>query len=211
MVERPIVVKLGGSLLSLPHLGKGLRCWLDSLQAQVILVVGGGDIVDVIRKADRLHRLGEETSHWLAVRGMSLQSHLVAALLPQSQVVRSLDACCSAWAERLTPILDPLSFLQEDEKQEGHLPHLWTVTSDSIAARVAIRANTRKLVLLKSCPMPAGSWVELAASGIVDAWFPQLVPLLAEIEVVDFPSRLATVDFGPTCQQVAGQRQHPPA
>src|SRR5262249_50260144 len=59
-----------------------------------------------------------------------------------------------------------------DEEQAGHLPHCWEVTSDSLAARVAVVAQARQLVLLKSGSIPeAMSWVEAGRGGYGDAYF----------------------------------------
>ena len=63
-------MKVGGSLYDLPDLGPRLRRWLDAhAPREVIVAPGGGPFADVVRDLDRAHRLGEETSHWLAVCG----------------------------------------------------------------------------------------------------------------------------------------------
>ena len=49
----------------------------------------------------------------------------------------------------------------------------WDVTSDSLAAWLALRLGARGVVLVKSCPVPAQATpAELAAAGIVDRAFP---------------------------------------
>jgi hypothetical protein len=61
------------------------------------------------------------------------------------------------------------------------------VTSDSIAARVAVVAGAHELVLLKSCPsIPDRPWESLADEGIVDAWFPNVARGLPQICVINF-------------------------
>src|SRR5262245_8668077 len=66
-----IVVKVGGSLFDHQRLGPGLREYLDALApAEVLLVPGGGAVVDAVRELDRVHGLGEEASHWLALRAL---------------------------------------------------------------------------------------------------------------------------------------------
>jgi hypothetical protein len=88
--------------------------------------------------------------------------------------------------------LDPFAFALEDESRPGALPHSWSVTTDSIAARVAVVYRAERLVLLKSVDVPAGtSWPEAAASGWVDAHFPQIAPTLdCPVEILNFRRRL---------------------
>jgi aspartokinase-like uncharacterized kinase len=188
MTPRYIVVKVGGSLLDLPGLGPRLRAWLDGqTNAALILVAGGGPTADVIRAADDRHGLGEETAHWLALRALSLNSHLLAALVPRTCVVEALSACRAAWDAGLTPILDPLPIMHADEARPDRLPHRWTVTSDSVAARIAHLAGAAELVLLKSRHAPTGAgWDELARAGLVDEWLPRMVPLLPAVRMVNF-------------------------
>lgn len=68
------------------------------------------------------------------------------------------------------------------------MPHSWDVTTDSIAARVALVHGAERLVLLKSVDVPSGTpWEEAAARGWVDAHFPKVAAeLTCPIEVVNF-------------------------
>src|ERR1700730_10035653 len=76
-----VVVKVGGSLFDLADLGARLRAWLEPVVAgPVLLVPGGGPTADVVRAFDRLHALGEETAHWLAVRALTLNAHFLQTL-----------------------------------------------------------------------------------------------------------------------------------
>ncbi len=156
----PTVVKVGGSLFDVPDLGTRLEAWLKALAApKVILLAGGGPAAQVIRELDRLHGLGEEKSHWLALRSLNLTAHALTALLPGS-----------------TPILDPLAFAQDDESRPGRLPHRWDVTSDSVAARVAEVLGARELILLKSVTIPPEmDWSEASRRGLVDGYFPTMI------------------------------------
>jgi hypothetical protein len=169
-----IVVKVGGSLFDHTRLGPGLVAYLDSLApAEVVLVPGGGDVVEAVRKLDRIHGLGEEVSHGLAVWALGVTAeflwHTVAS-------------------EPRVTVLDCYQFAKEDEAQPGKLPHSWDVTSDSIAARAAVVYEAERLVLLKSLDVPPGTpWEEAAARGWVDPHFPQVAAELAcPVEVINF-------------------------
>lgn len=164
-----VVVKVGGSLFDLPDLGARLRRLLTPIP-RALLVPGGGPTADVIRALDRTHRLGEEAAHWLALRALGLNAHVLARLLPEARVCA--DVPCAArpgWH-----VLDPYPFFERDESHTDHLPHLWRVTSDSLSVRVAVVARAAELLLLKSIEAPpGGSWEEAARAGVVDGYFPE--------------------------------------
>lgn len=172
------VVKVGGSLYDLSDLGQRLRCWLTEQSAgtRVVLVPGGGPVVEAIRQLDRRHALGEETSHWLALRALSVNAHFLASLLPSADVCIDAGELGRAWDNNLLPVLDIHEFAHSDEQRPGHLPHSWTVTSDAFAARLAVVLQARHLVLLKSTTIPPEvDWTEAGQLGLVDAMFAEVL------------------------------------
>jgi aspartokinase-like uncharacterized kinase len=183
------VVKVGGSLFDLPDLGTRLQCWLETVSpARVVLVPGGGTPVDIVRAFDQQHRLDETTAHWLAIRAMSLNARLLEALLAKrSEVVPSWEACQRAWRQGTVPIMDVHGFLETDEGNPGCLPHSWSVTSDSIAARFAVVHRARELILLKSITIPQTmDWPRAAQMGFVDAHFPKLMGGEMMVRAINF-------------------------
>ncbi len=172
-----IVVKLGGSLFEHPRLAQGLRAYLESLAPRdVLLVPGGGDFAERLRSLDRVHRLGEEASHWLAVQAMALSAAFVARLLDLPRFDSRIQ------------IPDCLAFLQGDDRNPDALPHAWSVTADSIAARIAVVNGAERLILLKSLDIPPETcWVEAARRGWVDEHFPTAIAgSRMAIEAVNF-------------------------
>ncbi|MGD9720204.1 MAG: hypothetical protein AB7O59_07775 [Pirellulales bacterium] len=173
MNPAPRVIKLGGSLLDWPPLAETFGHWLARQSpAANVIIVGGGTLVEALRHVDRAHSLPAETTHWLAIRAMSITAALAHGLLPQTELVTSLDRLPASPSQCLC-ILDVEQFVRGDAHMPDALPCSWEVTSDSIAARVAVRLGAQELVLLKST-LPAGatSHAELAARGHVDACFP---------------------------------------
>src|SRR5271166_3401866 len=77
MLPGPIVVKVGGSLFSMPDLAQRLRRWLAQAGPRILLVPGGGAAADVVREFDKCHSLGEEASHWLALWSLRLNAELL--------------------------------------------------------------------------------------------------------------------------------------
>lgn len=147
-----IVVKVGGSLYDRPRFGPELKAYLETLPEPLLLVPGGGSFADAVRAFDRLHHLGEEACHWLALEAMNLGGAFL----------RSLGITA--------PMLDAVAFCREHDE----LPHTWAATSDSVAALAARVFRASRLVLLKSVAIPPGTpWEEAAARGWVDPCFPR--------------------------------------
>ncbi len=177
-IERPeAVVKVGGSLYDLPNLGSHVRHLLTGLGGrQLIVVPGGGVAADVVRAWDRRHGLGEEKAHWLALASLSLTGRFLAEVVPGCRFVTEAADITTAWDGGHVAVLDPWSFARQDEGQPGCLPHQWTATSDAVAARVAQVFQARRLVMVKSVPLPDGmTWPEAARQGLVDEVFAQIV------------------------------------
>jgi aspartokinase-like uncharacterized kinase len=180
-----VIVKVGGSLFDLPDLRLRLRRWLDGLSTRnVVLVPGGGALADAVRELDRCHGLGEEQAHWLALQTLRTTAHFLAALVPGVAVVTHLDAITDAWAKGTVPVLDLEAFARQDEES---LPHRWDVTSDSLAARVAVVTEARELILLKSVSLPEGmGWSEAGQRGLVDPYFARAAEAPLKVRFVNF-------------------------
>lgn len=173
-MTRPVrVIKLGGSLLEWPELAVRLRAWLAvQSPAANILIVGGGALVDKLRELDAANAFAAETSHFLAIRAMSVTASAVAGRLPEARLVEAIEQLDLADSDTLQ-ILDTQRYLSREHGTADALPASWDVTSDSIAARVATVLRADELVLLKSALPPSATDLEsLAVSGYVDAYFP---------------------------------------
>jgi aspartokinase-like uncharacterized kinase len=169
-----VVVKVGGSLFDLPDLGPRLQRFLIALAPrQALLVPGGGPTADVVRDLDRRHGLGEDKAHWLALRALALNAHILADLLPAAEVIADFDQWPAVRRSGRVPVLDAHAFARHDERSgKSALPHRWAVTSDAVAARVAVVARAPELILLKSVTIPPGmDWAEAARHGLVDEAF----------------------------------------
>jgi 5-(aminomethyl)-3-furanmethanol phosphate kinase len=179
------VVKVGGSLYDRPDLGPRLRRWLTALHApRVVMVPGGGATADAVRAWDRVHGLGQERAHWLALRALTLNAHLLANVVPSARLLENgeqppQDGC---W------VLDAYAFARADEARPGVLPHTWDVTSDALAARYAVVVGAKRLILLKSVIVPEGMpWDRAGQLGLVDRYFGQVLrdAPLVDVRVVN--------------------------
>jgi len=146
------------------------------------VVPGGGASADVVRDLDERFGLRPGTAHWMAVLAMDQYGLLLADLIPGAATVRTLDEA-SERREGAGVLL-----ASEPLRQADPLPHAWSVTSDSIAAWVAMQLRVRLLVLLKDghgmaalSASPAGGLAEvvslsdLAASSGVDDHLTELL------------------------------------
>jgi aspartokinase-like uncharacterized kinase len=178
-----LVAKLGGSLYDLPDLRPRLCRWLAAQDApSVLLVPGGGMLANAVRELDARHGLGEEAAHWLALRALTLAARFLAELLPGSVMVSHPRE----WRHDSLAVLDPHAFAVADEGNWGALPHSWTVTSDSLAARAACVAEVRRLVLLKSVTIPKDiDWHEAAQRGLVDEYFAMALKNGMDVQAVN--------------------------
>jgi len=160
-----IVVKVGGSLYDWPGLGPALRAFVAALEpAPVLLVPGGGDFADAVRKLHAVHGFTEEQSHWLALESLWAAAGFLRVLLPGAEFA-SHPGAETPWP---VSVLDAHVFC----RFATELPHTWEVTTDSIAARAAVVGGADRLLLLKSIDVPPGTpWDVAATRGWVDGYF----------------------------------------
>ncbi|MEX2214354.1 MAG: hypothetical protein WD768_09520 [Phycisphaeraceae bacterium] len=196
MTESPHIIKLGGSLLDLPDLVARFESFRTAqVTGPALLVTGGAESAEVVRYFDKHFHLDEEQGHWLAVRAMQLNAHLVAAVLPASRIVCDEGEANAAWAAGAMAVMDPLEWLRREEARGVCVPHRWSFTSDSIAAHVATQLRAQRLTLVKSRlpaggpnpgPLPKGEGVEhAAAEGFVDRDFPQASAMIPSIDLIN--------------------------
>lgn len=181
------VVKVGGSLLDWPELSGRLTAFLTSeldRSNRVVLIAGGGRIVDEIRRLDQVHRFGEVESHWLAIDALALTSRILGRLLPDARVIDDDAEIRTCWDEGAWPILSPGRTLRKLDSCSGSgLPATWDVTSDSIAAWIAEHLAADRLILIKSRRIPPGSSrTQAVAAGFVDPIFTAAARSLGRVD-----------------------------
>ncbi len=174
------VVKVGGSLFSMPRLAATVTAWLNTQPPKAtLLVAGGGRLADELRQLDRRFKLDEQIVHWLAIRTMGIHGELLASQMQLETPISNMNDVTS-WAAAeelcLTRVIDPEPILrhQETPAAKKTLPCGWHGTSDSIAAHLAHVIAADELVLLKSSnPFEdAATRVQAANDGFVDEYFP---------------------------------------
>jgi len=164
--RRRLIAKVGGSLLARSDWPADLAALIAALPRPLLLVVGGGAVVDGLRALDAACPRPPELMHALAIDAMRITARLVADALGVTVVTDATGSDAVA-------VLDAPSWLDAHPRWHTELPAGWHVTSDSIAAVVAA-ALAADLVLAKSIAPPCadGDLAALAAAGWVDAHFP---------------------------------------
>ena len=174
-----VVLKVGGSLLSRPDWPALLVSLIEVRGHEACcLVVGGGAVVDGLRPIDRIMPQSPPLMHDLAIDGMRLTARLVAEAI-------GLPLSATPPDDGKVTVLDVSAWLAVGTRAAS-LPIGWHVTSDSIAARVAVEHNGG-LLLAKSVPPPpcpdhVDPLISLAHAGWVDDHFPIAAASLVSIE-----------------------------
>ena len=133
------VVKIGGSLF--PNYAINLAKKLENTNS--LIVLGGGEFANLIRKYDSEINFSQETNHWTAIDCMDIIAKLVNDKVESTKLVYSIDDAIAISNEGFTPIFVVSKFLREDDPFECS----WDVTSDSIAAYISHRLNANLLIV----------------------------------------------------------------
>lgn len=197
-----VIIKLGGSLLSLPGLATRLRIVVECRpNDHCLVIVGGGSSADIVRTWSEIHGLGDESAHWLALSSLDLNRRLLQELTGWTSVA-SRDRAVPFWRHDNRPLLlDLRDFsLVEESTAPQKLPHTWDVTSDSLAAWVASRWPADELILLKSVDVPRTLNADSASqSGLVDAFFPVISAKVSRISWCNL--RSTTISVAPWLEE----------
>jgi len=166
-----LVLKLGGSLAESGHLATLLDLVVVAT-VPVVVVPGGGAFADAVRDCQSKYNYTDPVAHRLALLAMHQMGLMMSAHSQRLRGVSTLDAIRETAANGLLPVWMPYALQHHDDT----LPADWTVTSDSLAARLAERLGDATVVLVKSCTVAPGASLEsLTAAGIVDPNFAQVV------------------------------------
>jgi 5-(aminomethyl)-3-furanmethanol phosphate kinase len=169
---RPIVVKLGGSVVRSAELPR----WLDAIAAvpaQVIVVPGGGALADEVRACQEHLGFGDASAHRMALLAMDQLAWAVAGLRQGFEVGATETDLWAALDRGSVGVWAPYALIAERTDIEG----TWRLTSDSLALWLAARIGARSCYLIKSIARQQTRMgaEQLARDGIVDAAFPSML------------------------------------
>lgn len=133
------VIKIGGSLF--PHHAIKLTNKLKNTDS--IIILGGGEFANLIRKYDEILNLTNPTAHKTAIECMDILSQLVFDKTKNTEICYTLEDAQKINNKGQIPILLTSKILDENNIFECS----WNVTSDSIAAYIAHLLNAKLLIV----------------------------------------------------------------
>ena len=169
---RPIVVKLGGSVVRSAE----LPAWLDAIagaQSPVVVVPGGGALADEVRACQSQLGFGDGAAHRMALLAMDQLAWAVAGLHRGFAVGASEQDLRAALDRGSVAVWAPYALVAE----RTDLEESWRLTSDSLALWLSARIGAERCYLIKSIARN-GTLVgaaQLARDGVVDAAFPDML------------------------------------
>ncbi|NIM44112.1 MAG: delta 1-pyrroline-5-carboxylate synthetase [Nitrososphaeria archaeon] len=140
------VLKLGGSLAEDPVALKDLCAELGRLAKdhRILIVPGGGRFADLVREMHQRFLLSDPVSHKMAILAMDQMGYILTDLIQNAQEIYVTSEAEELSRKRMLPVLLPSRLLLGEAPLEAS----WDVTSDSIAAYVAILSHAEKLILI---------------------------------------------------------------
>jgi aspartokinase-like uncharacterized kinase len=195
------VVKLGGSFAFSPE----LPAWLEALAAcagRVVVVPGGGPFADAVRDAQAKMGFGEAAAHRMALMAMEQFGSALTSLGPGYVMAASLGAIAHAAHAHQVPVWSPLPMALE----AADLPASWDVTADSLAAWLAARLGSRRVLFVKQILPPTASLDALMAAGVLDRFLPRLLSERAVEAYIVGPGDHATTAAAILAGRPAGRR-----
>lgn len=167
------LIKIGGSLAGIDGALRrvGQRIATLAQQERWVVIPGGGPFADTVRAFADQHPLSQTAAHWMAILGMDQFAFALAEQIPGARVVDDLLGIQRAHHDKATPVLAPSRWLRAADE----LPHSWDVTSDSLAAYLAMLLGAERLVLVKA---------KAGGRELVDGYFERALPAGMGVEIV---------------------------
>jgi len=169
---RPIVVKLGGSVVRSAE----LTGWLDAIAATprpIVVVPGGGALADEVRACQTQLGFGDASAHRMALLAMDQLAWAVAGLRQGFAVGATEAELRAALGRGSVAVWAPYALIAE----RTDIEESWRLTSDSLVLWLAGRIGAERCYLIKSTARQGtqASASQLAQDGIVDAAFPDML------------------------------------
>lgn len=151
------VIKLGGSVTHYESLMQWLKLVVRWGDGKVIIVPGGGVYADAVREFQHMRaglsegHVDDSQAHALAIYAMDQMARSLVAMMPELTLVRNpFEIAERGWQHRGLVWLPSEMALGQAFATEYPLPHSWDITSDSLAAWLALQLDACQLLMIKS-------------------------------------------------------------
>jgi aspartokinase-like uncharacterized kinase len=166
----PLVLKLGGSLAETGQLA-AILATVAAATRPLVVVPGGGPFADTVRREQMRCGFSDATAHRMAILAMHQMAELTFEMQPGLVPAETIAEMRDAWKAGKVPVWLPLRLAG----REPTIPRDWSITSDGLAAWLAVRLGPADVALVKSCPAGEATPAELARSGVVDPFYARMV------------------------------------
>lgn len=170
--KRPVVVKLGGSVIR----SGTLPAWLGAIAGSpepLIVVPGGGALADEVRDCQSELGFGDTIAHRMALLAMDQLAWAVAGMRPGFAVGATEEELQGALDLGQVAVWAPYAAIADRTDIENS----WRLTSDSLALWLAGRLSAPRCYLIKSIARQGTRLGAegLAGEGVVDTAFPAML------------------------------------
>ena len=177
-----LVIKLGGSLIH----NSALKACLDyaaSLSVNTVIVPGGGVFADQVRVTQQHCQFDDQAAHQMAILAMQQTAIMLNNLKPEFKIFKQISALSHLSKQAIwSPDIADLD--------HAKIPASWDITSDSLAAWLAIQWQAKLLLIIKSSPIDSQSSLSaLQAQGVLDGGFMHFAQqFTGKIQVINYHS-----------------------
>lgn len=140
------VLKIGGSLQHAGDLSDFLSTLAAHAAGQAVIVPGGGNFADQVRRLQAEMDLDDVTAHRMALRAMEEYGAFLTCCEPHLQPARTFNDIRRLLAGRKIPVWFPYTLVADNPA----IPESWNVTSDTLSLWCAEQLRCRHLFILKA-------------------------------------------------------------
>jgi len=189
------VIKVGGSLFTMPELQKRIVQWSTTIADSNFVnvwVAGGGAMVDAVRNWHSLHGIDDSEAHRICINLLSDTAQLFHSLFPNWHLIDDINQLVSTnFKTGCDIVFDCSTWAQENSSLEAS----WETTSDTIALQLAATIEAEGLYLLKSTRPVSSKISDAIDQGLIDRNFAKHCSCCPEIfiKITDLRESATTV------------------
>lgn len=141
--ENMHIVKIGGSLTyDAKPLLKALKNYAKENNKKIVIIPGGGEFANVVRKIDKALNISNSLSHKLAIKCMDLIGEVYAEIGYIKAYDTLFDLKREIEKEKIAILLPSKILLSTDIAE-----HSWAITSDSLSLYIGKLLDVREVII----------------------------------------------------------------
>lgn len=138
----------------------------QKVKDNVVIVPGGGVFADQVRVAQKYWQFNDEIAHEMAILAMQQMALLFKSIKPNFLVSNTVSIKAANKVVIWSPDIQQLN--------QAGVEASWDITSDSLAAWLAMQIQADELILVKSAKVPKNITTDqMQEQGLVDKAFDQ--------------------------------------